>query len=164
MFEYNSSERWSLPPFLLSQCSKQLWPCFCRQYMSVKADTASAIGQLDRQILSACPLHRWKATEGNNQVDLKKAWLARCTLSGGWLTYLKRNDLLAFRLESVHEHCSIFYNWLYFLANQHQERWLFIATVFIGPRSDLSLRMSASHWLTTLLKIEWNDPCCWNKM
>ena len=31
MSEYNSSARWSLPLFLLSQCSKQLWPCFCRQ-------------------------------------------------------------------------------------------------------------------------------------
>ena len=123
--------------------------------MSVKADTASAIGQLDREILSACSLRRWKATEGNNQVDLKKAWLARCTLSGGWLTYLKRNDLLAFRLESVHEHHSIFYNWLYFLANQHQARWLFIATVFIGPRFFLQI----AWWHTTSPKLQIAQKC-----
>ena len=53
-----------------------------------------------------------------------------------------------------------------------------VSTIFIGPRSDHSLPMSVTDWLTSLLKLEWFDPslltriliehwwihCCWFKV
>ena len=54
----------------------------------------------------------------------------------------------------------------------------FVLALFIGPRSDHSLRLSGTHWLTdslthwrpfgtdvtTLLKMEWIDPCWRNQI
>ena len=46
--------------------------------------------------------------------------------------------------------------------------WLSQLEVFIGPRSDHSLPMSVTHWLTnsltTLLKTLWIDLCWWNQI
>ena len=51
--------------------------------------------------------------------------------------------------------------WVLREGSRYQIGWIFI---FIGPRSDHSLPMSLTDWLTNLLKIEWFDHCWLGKL
>ena len=129
---------------------------FCPKY-SEKSVRGRALHILCNQFWSKPIGETWPSTW---RMKKENSWHYYLAKRGG-----RGSNLPFFRIGFSYEKKNIF---------KSSETTKTLHLVFIGPRSDHSLPMSVTHWLThwrpfwidvtTLLKMEWIDPFWWNQI